>query len=185
MEGPWRESWKLDMETGGGPLLAQGCHLVDLICTFHRTPPVLVYAEGGSFIHRRNGLIDTAVATVRFASGSCASLILGDAGASLVTSHFFCELFGGTQSVSLYDKCFKAVFWQKEPALRWEEDERILCKSGDYTKEAFRKELSLFFGAIRGECVLPFSVENDITSTLVIEAIFDAIRTGRSRKITL
>lgn len=87
----WRCTWE---HAGGGVLLNQASHDVDLVCWL-LGPPAEVTAVVGNRGHRHE-VEDTAVATVRFASGAVASLqfstwdrclnyrqISGDAGAIL------------------------------------------------------------------------------------------------------
>jgi predicted dehydrogenase len=64
--GDWRGTWALD---GGGALMNQGIHTVDLF-TWFLGEPVEVYAVTGCLAHERIEVEDTAVATVRFANGA-------------------------------------------------------------------------------------------------------------------
>jgi len=66
--GDWRGTWALD---GGGAVMNQGVHTVDLLCWFLGRP-VDVQACTGLLAHERLEVEDTAVATVRFESGSLA-----------------------------------------------------------------------------------------------------------------
>lgn len=63
--GEWRGTWKLD---GGGALMNQGIHAIDLFVWF-MGQPVEVYAWAECLAHERIEVEDTAVATVRFANG--------------------------------------------------------------------------------------------------------------------
>ena len=64
--GDWRGTWALD---GGGALMNQGIHTIDLF-TWFMGEPVEVHAWAGCLAHERIEVEDTAVATVRFASGA-------------------------------------------------------------------------------------------------------------------
>jgi predicted dehydrogenase len=66
----WRGTWALD---GGGALMNQGVHTVDLL-VWLLGRPVEVYAHTGLLAHDRIEVEDVAVATVRFASGALAVL---------------------------------------------------------------------------------------------------------------
>jgi UDP-N-acetyl-2-amino-2-deoxyglucuronate dehydrogenase len=72
----WRGTWALD---GGGALLNQGVHTVDLLLWFMGTPDE-VFAYTGRFAHERIEVEDVAAATVRFASGALAVLHATTAG---------------------------------------------------------------------------------------------------------
>jgi predicted dehydrogenase len=66
----WRGTWALD---GGGALMNQGVHTVDLLCWL-LGQPVEVYARTARLAHQAIEVEDVAVATVRFASGALAVL---------------------------------------------------------------------------------------------------------------
>ena len=66
--GDWRGTWALD---GGGAVMNQGVHTVDLLCWFLGRP-IDVHAYTGLLAHERLEVEDTAVATVRFESGALA-----------------------------------------------------------------------------------------------------------------
>lgn len=68
--GLWRGTWELD---GGGALMNQGVHTVDLLLWLLGTP-VEVFAHTGLLAHENVEVEDVAVATVRFASGALAVL---------------------------------------------------------------------------------------------------------------
>ena len=64
--GDWRGTWELD---GGGALMNQGVHTVDLlVATMGR--PVEVFAYTGTLAHERIEVEDVAVGVVRFESGA-------------------------------------------------------------------------------------------------------------------
>jgi predicted dehydrogenase len=68
--GLWRGTWELD---GGGAVMNQGVHTVDLLVWF-LGEPIEVVAQTALLAHERIEVEDIAVATVRFASGALAVL---------------------------------------------------------------------------------------------------------------
>ncbi|MGC5165411.1 Gfo/Idh/MocA family protein [Luteimicrobium sp. DT211] len=68
--GEWRGTWALD---GGGALMNQGVHTLDLLLWF-LGEPVEVVAYTARLGHERIEVEDVAVAIVRFASGALATL---------------------------------------------------------------------------------------------------------------
>jgi predicted dehydrogenase len=66
--GQWRGTWALD---GGGAVMNQGVHTVDLLVWF-LGEPVEVSAQTSLVAHENVEIEDIAVATVRFASGALA-----------------------------------------------------------------------------------------------------------------
>jgi predicted dehydrogenase len=68
--GQWRGTWELD---GGGAVMNQGVHTVDLLLWFLGRP-VEIQAHTALLAHGRVEVEDVAVATVRFESGALAVL---------------------------------------------------------------------------------------------------------------
>jgi UDP-N-acetyl-2-amino-2-deoxyglucuronate dehydrogenase len=68
--GDWRGTWALD---GGGALMNQGVHTLDLLLWFLGRP-VTVSAEFGLLAHENVEVEDTVVATLTFGSGALAVL---------------------------------------------------------------------------------------------------------------
>jgi predicted dehydrogenase len=64
--GAWRGTWEMD---GGGALMNQAIHSVDLL-TWLMGPVVEIRAQTATLAHERIAVEDTAVATLRFASGA-------------------------------------------------------------------------------------------------------------------
>ena len=73
--GSWRGTWELD---GGGAVMNQGVHTVDLLVWFLGSP-VEVHAHTALLGHERIEVEDVAVATVRFASGALAVIHMSTA----------------------------------------------------------------------------------------------------------
>ncbi|WP_152365108.1 Gfo/Idh/MocA family protein [Microlunatus speluncae] len=70
--GDWRGTWALD---GGGAVMNQGVHTVDLLRWFLGRP-VEIFAHTAQLAHERIEIEDTATATIRFESGALAALHL-------------------------------------------------------------------------------------------------------------
>ncbi|MEJ1179511.1 MULTISPECIES: Gfo/Idh/MocA family protein [unclassified Pseudarthrobacter] len=68
--GDWRGTWSMD---GGGALMNQGVHTVDLLLWFLGRP-VEIHAHTARLAHERIEVEDTAVATVTFENGGLAVL---------------------------------------------------------------------------------------------------------------
>jgi predicted dehydrogenase len=66
----WRGTWALD---GGGVLMNQGIHLVDLLL-WYMGDPVCINAFGGTF-HKDIEVEDTVAAALQFAGGATASIM--------------------------------------------------------------------------------------------------------------
>lgn len=71
---PWRGSWETE---GGGVLINQAPHQLDLL-TWYLGEIKEVYAQWDNFNHPYIEVEDSAVATVRFASGAIASILVSN-----------------------------------------------------------------------------------------------------------
>ena len=96
------EHWMQNAEEGGGRIIGEGCHFVDLIQYLVGAPPVSVFAES---IGARSSKIvdaDSVIITLRFAdgsNGSVAYLAEGDKGLAKERV----EIFGGGRAFVLDD----------------------------------------------------------------------------------
>jgi predicted dehydrogenase len=97
--GRWDDaSWAQQATTGGGNVLSQGVHCVDLLAHAAGAAPSVVYAEGGMITHDPAAIevIDTVLATIRFANGVVGTAVIGDFGPSPWTQLGFYGLFDGS-----------------------------------------------------------------------------------------
>ncbi|WP_157156876.1 Gfo/Idh/MocA family protein [Diaminobutyricimonas sp. LJ205] len=69
--GDWRGTWEFD---GGGALMNQGVHTVDLLLHLLGTP-VDVFGYSGRLAHERIEVEDVAAAVIRFENGALATLL--------------------------------------------------------------------------------------------------------------
>lgn len=110
VDAVWRH-WAIDPVVGGGRIISETCHIFDYLCWLTGSEPVRIAAEAGALTHPEYPTTqDNAVITLRFASGSIASITHGDLGHkgypkesievfcgehALVLTNFQClELFG-------------------------------------------------------------------------------------------
>lgn len=99
--GPMNSGWAAYPETGGGPLLYVGCHLVDLIIWFFADEPVGVYAD----LRRRGdtGADETSAIQMRFAKGGFAQCLVTQAAPSLF---YELDIHGRNGSIALRGRNF-------------------------------------------------------------------------------
>ena len=106
--------WAQDPERGGGNVFSQGSHLLDLCCYLQGDEPVGVTAQGGTLTHEE-GPVDTVAATLRFASGSVASLFISDAGLTPHVGKAMVQLFCVDRTVAIHHlfggERGQAVWW--------------------------------------------------------------------------
>jgi polar amino acid transport system substrate-binding protein len=94
--------WVKDLNEGGGRVVAEVCHFVDLMQFFAKSPPARVYAEPLRARSDGIGEEDSLFVTVAFADGSAGSIAyLSEGDASLPKERV--EVFGGGQTFVIED----------------------------------------------------------------------------------
>ncbi len=106
VDNTWSEdSWAHHPITGGGNVLSQGCHTVDLLYFVNDSEPVTIFAGGGSLSHPGTpDVIDAVIATITFENGATASWIQGDPQRRDYASKFFLQIFQPGMAVSLQNR---------------------------------------------------------------------------------
>ncbi len=170
----WPDSfWGNDPEKGGGNVLSQGCHAMDLLRFVHRSEPVRVYAEGGNFGHPRFDIIDNMVATISFADGAVSTVAVGDSGKTSVVSKFSFQFMDGSKSAHLYNRLKSVAFSDGSRETRYH------C----------REELGLvnmnkvFVNTLLRNDAPPVTFYDGLQATRMMIAAFESLKTGLPRDI--
>jgi UDP-N-acetyl-2-amino-2-deoxyglucuronate dehydrogenase len=183
--GDWRGTWELD---GGGALMNQGVHTVDLlIAALGR--PVEVFAYTGTLAHERIDVEDVAVAVVRFASGALGVLhattaaypglsarlqVHGDRGSSVIDNYqlvFFEASTGPTDQLAMGTNKGRAA-----PAAG---------SNPGQLSDAHRLQYLNFLGALDGTDQLRVDLATNRQSIAVITGVYESARTGRPVSLPL
>ncbi|MGK0168300.1 MAG: UDP-N-acetyl-2-amino-2-deoxyglucuronate dehydrogenase [Gammaproteobacteria bacterium] len=116
-DSQWKGTWSLD---GGGAVMNQGIHTVDLLQWIMNSPVVSVHGKIATLAHDRIEVEDTAAATLRFANGALGTLACTT---SMWPGHFRTLTIAGTNgTVVLADDNF--LLWkfadenEKDDAIR-------------------------------------------------------------------
>jgi predicted dehydrogenase len=171
----WPEGfWANDPVKGGGNVLSEGCHIVDLVLHLHPAPAIRVYAEGGNRQHRTLNIVDTIALTLAFSDGSVANVSIGDVGQPPHASKFALQQSDGRNSYSLH---------QRLNALVTRTDKQV-------TEHPIRPEAGV--GAI--DTVFLQAIEQSLPSscpfragrraTALLMAAFESLRTHRAVDLT-
>jgi predicted dehydrogenase len=70
--------WVFDPKVGGGPIIAEFCHFIDLILFLLNSEPVELIAYGGAMSHKSADVFDSCVVMMKFSNGSIGNLIYTD-----------------------------------------------------------------------------------------------------------
>jgi len=161
-----REHWVHDPVEGGGRILGEACHFVDLLHALAGAPPVRVFAEciaGGA---RFRG-DDNVVATLRFADGSVGTVTYTAAGDDRVAKERL-EVFG-EGGVAILDD-FRSLELARGGRTR---SERAANQDKGFTEEMRR-----FLAAVRAGGPMPIRFEESLASSRATLAIVESLRSG-------
>ena len=176
MDSRWPDDfWANDPVKGGGNILSQGGHTVDLVCYLHGAEPVRVYAEGGNFTHPGLGIVDNIVATISFDNESVASLAQGDAGATPYVSKFSFQLLDGRRTAHLHNRLKSVVLFDGEKSEVQEDPDEY----------GFMEENRDFIRSIQQREPPPITYRDGMRATLVLLKALESLKTGRSQTIAL
>ena len=164
--------WIHDPDIGGGRLLGEGCHFIDLACHLACAPPVTVstVAIGGEDPDAR--LQDNFAISLTFANGSIATITYtakGDAGAGKERI----EVFAGGQTFIIDD--FRS-------AEIWAGGKREVVKLSGQDK-GHRAEVAAFIDAVRSGAPSPIPLEELYASSRATLCALQALHTGRVVRI--
>jgi polar amino acid transport system substrate-binding protein len=164
-----KEHWT-QREAGGGRIMGEVCHFIDLM-QFFAGEPVKVYAEN---ISSQNETLsqDNIAVVVKFANGSVGNLTYvanGDKG--MPKEHL--EIFGGNVSFVIND-------FRNGTLFRNNKETKI-----SNTGKGHQQEVAAFLGAVKEGKEAPISFDSLYTTTLVTLKILDSLSTGLPQDMTV
>ncbi|HSU34016.1 MAG TPA: Gfo/Idh/MocA family oxidoreductase [Propionibacteriaceae bacterium] len=194
--GDWRGTWELD---GGGALMNQGVHTVDLLIAA-LGPPVEVFAYAETLAHERIETEDVAVGVVRFASGALGVLHGTTAAYPGLSARL--QVHGDKGSVVIENDEFTFVHLtppgeEREEKLMGSKGAENLAEMYRATAEAsatagrdpgqlsdaHRLQYENFLAALRGEAEVRVGLAENRQSISVIVGAYESARTGLPVKL--
>ena len=130
------DHWLHDLEDGGGRLLGEGCHFVDLACFVVGSLPARVSCGVGSSQRRALASAQSFAVTLEWADGSLAQILYGAGGATRLPKEYV-EAHAGGRSAILDD--FRSI--ELHGAGRPERKKGAQDKGHRKQLEAFRSHL--------------------------------------------
>lgn len=97
-----KDHWINDQQEGGGQLLGEGCHFVDLSCWLAGHVPTTVNATSQPLTTETAQTAQRFIVTLGFADGSLATIVYADGGATGVPKEYI-EVHAGGRSAILDD----------------------------------------------------------------------------------
>lgn len=191
--GGWRGTWALD---GGGALMNQGIHTVDLLVAMFG-PPAEVSGFTATLAHRGLDVEDVATATVRFASGALAVLhattaaypgltarlaVYGDRGSAVIEADGLTHLWAAAES-GLADPEPSAAVDLATATRRTTEPATTAGSDPGALSPAHAWQYRNILAAIRGEARLLVTLEQHRQAVALICATYESARTGRAVRL--
>ncbi len=192
--GDWRGTWELD---GGGALMNQGVHTVDLlVATMGR--PVEVFAYTGTLAHERIEVEDVAVGVVRFESGALGVLhattaaypgmsarlqVHGDKGSVIIDSDVLSFIHRTPAETSADERAYGESDKTINQLDEFPEASGATLSAGADPGQlgavAHRRQYENFLAALDGEQQLRVSLETNRQAIAIITGVYESARTGR------
>jgi predicted dehydrogenase/threonine dehydrogenase-like Zn-dependent dehydrogenase len=152
------DTWIQDPEVGGGRIIGEGCHFLDVLRFVIGEDPVRVHAEATA--------PDTVVATLRYPGGSVGSLVYAATGDGSLSKERV-EVFGGGRAAVLED--WRVLFLHGGGRAK---------KLGGRQQKGFREELEAFVRAVKRGEASPIPFAESVRTTEATFAILESLRTG-------
>ena len=160
------DSWANDPIRGGGNVLSQGCHAVDLLNFLADSKPIRIYAEGGNLHHPGLDIVDTMAATISYDSGAVASLFIGDVGMTEHNGKFSFQAMNGNETIHLYRRLTRMSYFDGETDTRFDGDE-----------DGFLNENREFLAALSEQRKPETNEMHGMRTQLILLAGIESIRT--------
>lgn len=169
MDARWKNNfWATDPEKGGGNVLSQGVHMLDLVCCLANSEPDSVFAYGENFTHKGLLNVDNVSVNIRFRNGSIGNLLIGDDGYNPYPSKFFLEIFKkGKYSAVIYDRLKRIELWGVKKPLSF------------IPSENFGIIMSKFIESISKDEAPEISLSDGIRSVVLVHHIYKSIEEGK------
>ncbi|GAB3806023.1 Gfo/Idh/MocA family protein [Micromonospora zhanjiangensis] len=184
--GDWRGTWALD---GGGALMNQGVHTVDLlVAALGRPVEVFAYAE--TLAHERIEVEDVAVGVVRFESGALGVLHASTAAYPGLSARLQVHGDRGSAVIDNDQLAFFQVTAEgtvPEERLMGGTQNRAVPTAGSdpgQLSDAHRSQYLNFLGALDGTEELRVDLATNRQSIGVITGAYESARTGRPVRLT-
>jgi UDP-N-acetyl-2-amino-2-deoxyglucuronate dehydrogenase len=192
--GDWRGTWELD---GGGALMNQGVHTVDLlVATMGR--PVEVFAYTDTLAHERIEVEDAAVAVVRFENGALGILhattaaypglsarlqVHGDRGSVVIDNDLLTFIHTTPQGSGAEERSYGSASDSINQVDNYDLTEQTGPTTGGtaggLSPLAHRRQYENFLAALAGKEPVRVDLETNRRSIGVITGVYESARTGK------
>jgi predicted dehydrogenase len=165
------DHWLNDPVTGGGRLMGEGCHFLDLIADLVGTDPVAVTATAGPSRDEPLRSVQNFAVSIRFRDGSLGTLLYGIAGAPSAGKELV-EAHRGGRSGRIED--FRTL-------RLWGGGRSRTRRAGGQDK-GHSEEMRTFAAVVRGEASPP-PARGYLTATVISLAALHSLETGAEIRV--
>lgn len=163
--------WTQDPEQGGGRIIGEVCHFVDLLTFLVGAPPLRVYAR--ALPNESRYREDNVVITLEFAGGSLGSITYVANGDKSFPKERL-EVFGGSGAAVLED--FRRLELVRH-------GRKKVNKSLLRQDKGHRGEWEAFVAAVRNGTPSPIAFEGIVATTLTTFRVLDSLRLGATAEV--
>jgi len=160
-----KDNWIQDKDIGGGRIIGEICHFIDLAMFIAGSKVTDVSANA---MNDASNLMDTLIITLRFENGSIATISYFANGSKALKKEYL-EVFSAGQTAIIDDFRELRIYGKKLKRTR------LLSQD-----KGHRKEVELFLKSIKGGKPAPIPFEDIYLSTLATFKVIESIRTGQT-----
>lgn len=165
-----KEHWTQQADSGGGRIIGEICHMIDLLQFFTGSLPVRVFAECIGSDNSRVKNDDNVIITIRFQNGSIGTITyVAEGDKSLAKERV--ELFGGGKAGIIHDFRSGEVFHNNKP------------KQLKLDGKGHKQEVEAFLNAVKNGGESPISFESIYYTTLTSFKILDSLSSGLPQEL--
>jgi len=155
------DHWTQDPEVGGGRIIGEACHFIDL-CSFIADSPI-TNVEANA-MKDANNLMDTVSISLAFENGSIASISYFSNGSKKLNKEYL-EVFCGEKAVVIDDYKTMEIFGESKKSMKNPSQDK-----------GHAKEVALFLEAVKQGKQLPISFQECYNSTKATFEVLDKIK---------
>jgi len=165
-----KEHWTQNPEIGGGRIIGEMCHFIDLMQYFTNSEPVKVYAECINTANEKTKADDNISIVVKFKNGSVGNLIYLANGDKSLPKELI-EVFGGGITGRIHDFRYGEIHNKNKTT-------KIKSPS-----KGHKQEVAAFIDALSNEKASPISFNSIRLTTLTTFKIIDSLNSGLPQHI--
>jgi polar amino acid transport system substrate-binding protein len=166
-----KEHWTQNPELGGGRIIGEMCHFIDLMQYFSDSEPVKVYAECINTENEKLKADDNISIIVKFKNGSIGNLVYLANGDKSLPKELI-EVFGGGKTGRINDFRSGEVF---------QNNKTTKLKS---LSKGHKQEVTEYIEALKNGLNSPISFESIKLTTMTTFKIIDSLNTGLPQNIS-